>query len=95
MALKMRTVRGPASYLAGGAFIVTLGEVERLALSSGAVGKKVVAYTSTSTSLIPNVVSQSSNAVAIILHDTRSGGIEPAAAVDLSAIDIALIYEGV
>lgn len=95
MALRMRTIRGPASYSTGGAYIVTLGDVQILTLSSGAIGKKVSAYVASSSTFLANVVSQSSNAVAIIMHDLRSGGQEVASATDLSPVDIAITYEGI
>lgn len=95
MALRMRTLRGPASYLTGGATIFTFGDVERLTLSSGATGKKISAYTASSSTFMPNVVSQSNNAVAVILHDLRSGGQEIASATDISLVDIVFVYEGI
>lgn len=93
--LRMRTLRGPASYLTGGATIFTLGDVERLALSSGEIGRKVSVWASSSTAAMPQVVSQSSNAVATIMHDMRSGGQEIASAVNLALVDLVFVYEGI
>lgn len=90
MAPRMRSVRGPASYAAGG-FLVTLGDIERIAVSSG---RMVSAYTVSSSPMVAQVVNASGNVATVILRDQRSGGIEPTSG-DFSGLHVGLIYEGV
>ena len=90
MVLRMRSVRGPSSYAAGG-FLVTLGDVERIAEASG---RLVAAWTVSSSPLVAQVVAASGNVATVILRDQRSGGIEPTAG-DFSALQVAAVYEGV
>ena len=89
--LRMRSVRGPASYLAGG-FLATLGDIERIAVSSG---RMVAAWTVSSSPFVAQVVNASGNVATIMLRDQRSGGIEAVDAVNFSALHIGVIYEGV
>lgn len=89
--LHLRSIRGPASYAAGG-FTYTLDQVEYLGQSSG---RMVMAATVSSSPMIAQVVSDSGNIVTIIVRDSRSGGIEPAATPDLSGLHIALTYSGI
>ena len=88
--MKMRSIRGPASYGAGG-FLVTLGDVERIALSSG---RMVAAWVVSSSPFIAQVVQASGNIATVILRDLRSSGIEPTSG-DFTATHIAVTYEGV
>ena len=89
--LHQRSIRGPASYAAGG-FTYTLDQVEYLGQSSG---RMVTAATVSSSPMIAQVVSDSGNIVTIIVRDVRSGGIEPAGTPDLSNLHIALTYSGI
>ena len=88
--VRMRSVRGPASYAAGG-FTVTLGDIQVIESSSG---RMVQAVMSSSTYFLANVVSASGNIATVIMRDARSGGIEPTSG-DLSNLHMAVIYEGV
>ena len=90
MPMRMRSVRGPASYATGG-FLTTLGEVERIAVTSG---RLAAAWVVSSSPLIAQVVAVSGNIVTTILRDMRSSGIEPTSG-DFSATHIAITYEGV
>lgn len=90
MALRFRSVRGPSSYGAGG-FLVTLGDVERIAVTSG---RLAAAWTVSSSPLQAQVVNVSGNVATVILRDRRSSAIEPTSG-DFSALHVALIYEGV
>lgn len=87
--LRMRTVRGPSSYAAGG-FDVTLGDVSNIAQSSGPL---VQAHTVSSSPMVAQVVATSGNIATVILRDSRSGGGEPTSG-DFSALDVNIIYEG-
>ena len=87
---RMQSVRGPASYAAGG-FLVRLGDVERIGASSG---RLVAAWTVSSSPLEAQVTAASGNVATVILRDMRSSGIEPTSG-DFSATHIALVYEGV
>lgn len=87
---RMRSVRGPSSYAAGG-FLVTLGDVERLSVSSG---RMVSAATVSSSPMAAQVVNASGNVATVILRDTRSSGIEPTSG-DFSALHVNVLYEGV
>lgn len=87
---RMRSVRGPASYAAGG-FLVTLGNIERIAVTSG---RLVAAWVVSSSPMIAQVVQASGNVATVILRDQRSGGIEPTAG-DFTGLHVAVIYEGV
>ena len=91
MALRMRSVRGPASYLAGG-FLVTLGDIERIAVSSG---RMVAAWTVSSSPFVAQVVNASGNIATVMLRDQRSGGTEAADTVNFSGLHVAVVYEGV
>ena len=88
--LRMRSVRGPAAYAAGG-FLVTLGDVERIAEASG---RLVGAWTVSSSPMVAQVTGASGNVATIILRDQRSGGIEPTSG-DFSGLQVAAVYEGV
>ena len=88
--LHQRSIRGPASYAAGG-FNYTLDQVEWLGQSSG---RMVSADTVSSSPMLAQVVSDSGNIVTIIMRDMRSGGIEPTSG-DLSNLSIALTYSGI
>ena len=90
MPMRMRSVRGPASYAAGG-FLTTLGEIERIAVTSG---RLAAAWVVSSSPLMAQVVTVSGNIVTVILRDMRSSGIEPTSG-DFSATHIAIAYEGV
>ena len=90
MALRSRTVRGPSSYAAGG-FLVTLGDVERIAVSSG---RLVSAATVSSSPMVAQVVNASGNIATVILRDQRSSGIEPTSG-DFSGLHVNVTYEGV
>ena len=87
---RMRSVRGPASYAAGG-FLVTLGDIERIAVSSG---RLVAAWVVSSSPLVAQVVNASGNVATVILRDLRSSGIEPTSG-DFSGTHIAVAYQGV
>ena len=87
---RMRSVRGPSSYAAGG-FLVTLGDVERIAVSSG---RLVTASVVSSSPLMAQVVNASGNVATVILRDFRSSGIEPTSG-DFSALQVNVQYEGV
>ena len=87
---RIMSVRGPASYAAGG-FLVRAGDVERIGQSSG---RLVAAFTVSSSPLLAQVTTTSGNVVTVILRDTRSSGIEPTSG-DFGATHIALVYEGV
>ena len=87
---RLVSVRGPASYAAGG-FLVRLGEAERIGQSSG---RMVAAFTVSSSPLEAQVTGASGNVATVILRDMRSSGIEPTSG-DFSATHIALVYEGV
>ena len=86
----MISVRGPASYAAGG-FLVRLGDVERIGQSSG---RLVAAWTVSSSPLLAQATATSGNVVTVILRDMRSSGIEPTSG-DFSGTHIGLTYEGV
>ena len=88
--MRLRSIRGPASYAAGG-FLVTLGDIERIAVSSG---RMVAAWVVSSSPLIAQAVNASGNVATVILRDMRSSGIEPTSG-DFSATHIAIAYEGV
>lgn len=88
--MRLRSIRGPASYSAGG-FLATLGDIERIAVSSG---RMVAAWVVSSSPLVAQVVNASGNIATIILRDMRSGGIEPTSG-DFSATHVAVAYEGV
>ena len=88
--MRLRSIRGPASYAAGG-FLVTLGDIERIAVSSG---RMVAAWIVSSSPLIAQAVNASGNIATVILRDMRSSGIEPTSG-DFSATHIAIAYEGV
>ena len=88
--MRLRSIRGPASYAAGG-FLVTLGDIERIAVSSG---RMVAAWVVSSSPLVAQAVNASGNVVTVILRDMRSSGIEPTSG-DFSATHIAIAYEGV
>ena len=88
--MRLRSIRGPASYAAGG-FLVTLGDIERIAVSSG---RMVAAWVVSSSPLVAQVVNASGNIATVILRDMRSSGIEPTSG-DFSATQIAVTYEGV
>ena len=88
--MRLRSIRGPASYAAGG-FLATLGDIERIAVSSG---RMVAAWTVSSSPLIAQAVNASGNIATVILRDMRSSGIEPTSG-DFSATHIAIAYEGV
>lgn len=90
MQMRMRSVRGPASYSAGG-FLATLGEIERIAVSSG---RLVAAWVVSSSPMVAQAVNASGNIATVILRDMRSGGIEPTSG-DFSAMHVAIAYEGV
>ena len=87
---RMMSVRGPASYAAGG-FLVRLGDVERIGQSSG---RLVAAWAVSSSPLMAQATLSSGNVATVILRDMRSGGIEPTSG-DFSALHVALVYEGV
>ena len=84
------TIRGPASYAAGG-FNVTLGEMERIGSSSG---RQVQATVVSSSPYVANVVGSSGNITTVLLRDLRSGGLEAAAAVDVSNLHVMVTAEG-
>jgi len=88
--LRMRSVRGPSSYTAGG-FLVTLGDIERIAVSSG---RLVSAATVSSSPMMAQVVNASGNVATVILRDLRSGGIEPTSG-DFTGLHVDVQYEGV
>ena len=88
--MRMRSVRGPASYSAGG-FLVTLGDIERIAVTSG---RLVAAWTVSSSPLIAQVVNASGNIATVILRDGRSSNIEPTSG-DFTGLHVAIAYEGV
>lgn len=88
---RMRTIRGPASYSTGG-FPFTIGGIESIANSSG---RMVMAGSVSSSYYLPQVTSANANVVTIRVTDSRSGSLEAAAAVDLSGVGFALVYEGV
>ena len=87
---RMRSVRGPASYSAGG-FLVTLGDIERIAVSSG---RLVAAWVVSSSPFVAQAVNASGNVATVILRDLRSSGIEPTSG-DFSGTHIAVAYQGV
>ena len=88
--MRMRGIRGPGTYAAGG-FLVTLGDIERIAVSSG---RMVAAWVTSSSPFVAQVVNASGNVATVILRDQRSSGIEPTAG-DFSATHLAVIFEGV
>ena len=88
--MRLRSIRGPASYATGG-FLATLGDIERIAVSSG---RMVAAWVVSSSPLVAQVVNASGNIATVILRDMRSSGIEPTSG-DFSATHIAVLYEGV
>ena len=90
MALRMRSVRGPASYAAGG-FLVTCGDIERIVVSSG---RMAAAWVVSSSPLVAQIVAVSGNIATVILRDLRSSGIEPTSG-DFSATHVAIAYEGI
>jgi hypothetical protein len=90
MNTRMRSVRGPAVYAAGG-FLVTLGDIERISVSSG---RLVSAATVSSSPMVAQVVNASGNVATVILRDQRSGGLEPTAG-DFSGLHVNVLYEGV
>jgi len=90
LATRMRAVRGPASYSAGG-FTITAGDVQAIVVSSG---RMVGAWTVSSSYFVANVVNASGNIATVIFRDMRSGGIEPTSG-DLSNLHVALMYEGI
>ena len=90
MATRMRSVRGPASYSAGG-FAPVFGDIQAIAVSSGRI---VGAFMASSSYFIANLVNASGNIATVIMRDMRSGGLEPTSG-DLSNLHVALVYEGV
>ena len=90
MATRMRSVRGPASYAAGG-FAPVLGDIQAIAISSG---RLVAAIMASSSYFVANVVNASGNIATVMMRDMRSGGLEPTSG-DLSNLHVALVYEGV
>lgn len=88
--MRMRSVRGPSSYAAGG-FLVTLGDIERIAVTSG---RLVAAWVVSSSPFVAQVVQASGNVATVILRDHRSSGNEPTSG-DFSALHVAIAYEGV
>lgn len=88
--LRMRSVRGPSSYAAGG-FAVTLGDVQVIEQSSG---RMVSVYQASSTPFSPTVVSASGNICTVMLRDGRSSFLEPSSG-DFSTQHYVAIYEGV
>lgn len=84
---RMRSVRGPSSYAAGG-FDVTLGELEYISVSTGRI---VYAGTVSSSPMAAQVANASGNIVTIILRDARSGGIEPTSG-DFTGLHVAIVY---
>lgn len=90
MPTRMRSVRGPASYAAGG-FLATLGDIQQISVSSG---RMVSATTVSSSPMAAQVVNASGNVATVILRDTRSGGIEPTSG-DFSGLHVNILYEGV
>jgi hypothetical protein len=88
--LRMRSVRGPSSYGAGG-FTITAGEVQAIEVSSG---RMALASMVSSSYFFANVVNTSGNIATVILRDSRSGGLEPTSG-DLSNLHVALVYEGI
>jgi len=87
---RIETVRGPASYSAGG-FDVPLGEIGDIGESSG---RLVAAFAVSSSTFVPNVVDASGNIATIMLHDMRSGGNEVADGTDASPLQVAIVYGG-
>lgn len=87
---RTRSIRGPSSYSAGG-FLVTLGDIERIAVSSG---RMVSAAIVSSSPMVAQVVNASGNVATVILRDMRSSGIEPTSG-DFSALQVNVLYEGV
>ncbi len=89
--VRMRTIRGPASYSTRG-FPTTIGGPEAFAQSSS---RMVSAVTITSSPYLAQVTSSATNVVNIRLLDSRSGGQEAAVATDVSEVGFAIVYEGV
>lgn len=91
MTVKMRGVRGPASYTTGGNNY-RLGDVEFIEVQSG----RVVSAVAVSSSFYrPQVVGASGNLVTILVSDSRSGNLEADNATDMSGQHWAIAYEGV
>ena len=84
---RMRGIRGPSSYAAGG-FDTPLGEIEYIPASTG---RMVSAATVSSSPMTAQVVAHSGNIVTIILRDQRSGGIEPTSG-DFTNLHLAVVY---
>ena len=91
MAIRIKGIRGPASYSSGG-FPVTLGRYQSIASGSG---RMVGVLVTSSTPYLAQAVSNSANVVTVRLWDSRSGNIEVPGATDVSTMQMAMIYEGV
>lgn len=91
MTVKIRGVRGVASYTTGGDNY-TLGDVEKIAVSSG---RAVAAFAASSSRVVPQVVNASGNIVTVMMRDLGSGGQEAASTTNFSTQHLAVVYEGV
>lgn len=90
MTVRMRGVRGAASYTTGGDNY-RLGDVEKIEVQSGRVVQAVLA---SSSYYRPQVVGASGNIVTVLWIDNRSGNLEVTSATDLSGLHFAITYEG-
>lgn len=88
--LRMRSLRGPASYTTGGDSRV-LGDIVEIAQSSG---RMVTASIVSSSYYRAEVVNASGSAVVIMVRDMRSGALEAASTTDLSTLHFCVIYDG-
>ena len=95
MALRIRSIRGPASYVNGTGFNVLLGDIEYISPGSGNVGRKAVAYSNSSSRFFPTITSHSGNIATLFVFDGRSNLLELANATNIAGLDIAILYEGV
>lgn len=83
-----RSVRGPASYATGG-FLVRIGEVQKIRVSSGNMAGVMITSSSTFSAKGTNV---SGNVVSVLVQ--TASGTEIANATDLSAMHFMLIVDG-